>query len=105
MHRIRRNTRRGALGAAFAALLALPALAATPPENADRRISTDVRDAIFHHAEFAGDDISVQTHDGVVYLHGVVDTNVERDAAEKLAQATPGVKRVVNALELRNIIR
>ena len=105
MHRNPRAIRGGALSAAFAALLALPALAAAPPENADARISTDVRDAIFHHAAFAGDDISVQTHDGVVYLHGVVDTNVERDAAENLARATPGVKRVVNALELRNVIR
>ena len=105
MHRIPRSIRRGALSAAFAAVLTLPALAAPPPENIDARISGDVRDAIFHHAEFAGDDISVQTHDGVVYLHGVVDTNVERDAAENLAKATPGVKRVVNALELRNVIR
>lgn len=92
-------------GALAAALSGTALGAAPPPDAADARISADLRAAIFHHAEFAGDDIAVQTHDGVVYLHGVVDTNVERDTAENLAKATPGVKRVVNALELRNVIR
>jgi len=106
MNRIRRKFRPRVLSSVFAAALALSAFGATPPaDDTDAHISDDVRATIFHHAEFAGDDIAVQTHDGVVYLHGVVDTNVERDAAENLARATPGVKRVVNALELRNVIR
>jgi osmotically-inducible protein OsmY len=80
-------------------------LAAEPAATPDARISVDVRAAIFHRAEFAGDEISVQTRDGVVYLHGLVDTNVERAAVEDVAKATPGVKRVVNTIELRNRIR
>jgi len=71
----------------------------------DAQIDEQVRDAIFKRAEFAGDEISVQTHDGVVYLHGLVDTNVERAAVEALVKDTPGVTRVVNALELRNRTR
>src|SRR4051794_9441458 len=75
---------------------------ATP---SDAQITEQIRSAIFKRADFAGDEIAVQIHDGVAYLHGVVDTNVERSNVESLVQQTPGVKRVVNALELRNRTR
>jgi osmotically-inducible protein OsmY len=73
--------------------------------SADAQITEQIRSAIFKRPQFAGDDISVQTRDGVVYLHGMVDTNVERADVESLVAQTPGVKRVVNALELRNRTR
>jgi hyperosmotically inducible protein len=93
---------------AFAIMLQLGcvgAMARTPDASADAQITEQIRTAIFKRPQLAGDDISVQTHDGVVYLHGVVDTNVERADVESLVAQTPGVKRVVNALELRNRTR
>lgn len=81
------------------------AASAAPERSADAKITEQVRSAIFARPALVGDDVSVQTHDGVVYLHGLVDTNVERELAESIAHDTPGVTRVVNALELRNDFR
>lgn len=80
-------------------------IADTREQPSDAQITEQVRSAIFKRSDFAGDDIAVQIHDGVAYLHGVVDTNVERANVESLVLQTPGVKRVVNALELRNRTR
>ena len=44
--------------------------------------------------------IEVQTLDHVVYLSGVVDTDLERQMAESVAQEVEGVKRVVNSIGL-----
>ncbi len=46
--------------------------------------------------------IDVQTLDHVVYLYGLVDTEMERQLAESLALETPGVARVVNSVSLAN---
>lgn len=46
-------------------------------------------------------DITVQTLKHTVYLYGIVDTNVQRDFIESTARETPGVKRVVNSIEIR----
>ena len=44
--------------------------------------------------------IRVQTLDRVVYLYGVVDTELERYIAESAARETPGVARVVNSISI-----
>jgi osmotically-inducible protein OsmY len=44
--------------------------------------------------------IGVHTLDHVVYLSGVVDTDMERLMAESVAQEVEGVKRVVNSIGL-----
>ncbi len=44
--------------------------------------------------------LSIQTVDRVVYLSGVVDTDLEREIAESVARETPGVTRVVNSIGL-----
>lgn len=78
------------------------AAADTGASSTDEQITAQVRDAIFHRPELVGDDVSVQTQQGVVYLRGLVDTNVEREAIEKIARLTPGVQRIVDSLEMRN---
>ena len=42
----------------------------------------------------------VQTLEKVVYLTGVVSTDLQREAAEAVALRAPGVKRVVNSIAL-----
>ena len=81
------------------------AQANAPETSGDAGITERVRTAIFHRADVASTEISVQTHDGVVYLHGLVDTNVQRSALEDIAKSSPGVRRVVDLIELRNPIR
>jgi osmotically-inducible protein OsmY len=42
----------------------------------------------------------VQTFDHVVYLYGVLDTELERQIAEGAALEAPGVARVVNSIDI-----
>jgi osmotically-inducible protein OsmY len=44
--------------------------------------------------------IHVQTLDHVVYLGGLVDTDLERQMAESVAREAPGVTNVVNSIGL-----
>ena len=78
------------------------------PQNCagDAKITADVRALIVEHAEFgppAG--IRVQTINGVVYLNGIVDTDLVRLNATALVQQVPNVKDVVNSLYARNFGR
>ena len=45
--------------------------------------------------------IEVDTNLGVVRLSGVVDSAVEKAAAEGVAESVDGVKRVINNLRVR----
>jgi osmotically-inducible protein OsmY len=42
--------------------------------------------------------LSVQTLDHVVYLYGLVDTDLEREMAESVALQATGVTKVVNSI-------
>jgi osmotically-inducible protein OsmY len=44
--------------------------------------------------------LEVQTLDHVVYLNGVVDTDLERQMAESVAHEAKGVAKVVNSIGL-----
>jgi osmotically-inducible protein OsmY len=44
--------------------------------------------------------LTVQTLDHVVYLYGVVDTDLEREMAETVALQAAGVAKVVNSIGL-----
>jgi osmotically-inducible protein OsmY len=46
--------------------------------------------------------VSVQTLDGVVYLYGVVDTDLMRQEAQEIALQAAHVKKVVNSLGVQN---
>jgi osmotically-inducible protein OsmY len=46
--------------------------------------------------------IDVQTLNHVVYLYGLVDTDLQRQLAESVARGAPGVTRVVNTIGIRN---
>ena len=49
--------------------------------------------------------INIQTLGGVVYLYGLVDTEMERDLAGSVAGTAPGVHRVVNSIGIENVSR
>src|SRR5271169_811624 len=46
--------------------------------------------------------VSVQTLNGVVYLYGVVDTDLMREEAGEIALHAPNVKKVVNSIGVQN---
>jgi len=67
----------------------------------DARIGQQMDRWLEHRSDIFLSDVSVQVRAGVVYLHGLVDTQVQRDAVVDAAQALPGVRRVVDSLVLR----
>jgi osmotically-inducible protein OsmY len=69
----------------------------------DATITANVR-ALFdrHPALQPPNLLSVQTLDHVVYLSGVVDTDLERQMAQSVALEAPGVVRVVNSIGVSN---
>lgn len=69
----------------------------------DAQITTDVRALLDQHPGIgAPGAVSVQTLNGVVYLYGVVDTDLMREQAEQLALQAPHVKKVVNSIGVQN---
>jgi osmotically-inducible protein OsmY len=65
----------------------------------DAKITADVRAQFDQHPALESPNLlSVQTLDGVVYLYGLVDTDLERQLAESVAHEAPGVAKVVNSI-------
>lgn len=68
----------------------------------DAQITSSVQASIDQYPELGPNLIDIQTIDHVVYLYGLVDTEVQRQLAESVALGTPGVLRVVNTIALNN---
>jgi osmotically-inducible protein OsmY len=69
----------------------------------DAKISADVRTLLDQHPGTAAPGaVSVQTLDGVVYLYGVVDTDLMREQAGQIALQARHVKKVVNSIGVLN---
>jgi osmotically-inducible protein OsmY len=68
----------------------------------DAQISADVYALFDKHQSLAPGAVSVQTLDGVVYLYGVVDTDLMRTEAQEIAMQAPHVKKVVNSIGVQN---
>jgi osmotically-inducible protein OsmY len=67
----------------------------------DAKVTSSVQKSFNQHPDLgAPGAIEIQTLNHVVYLDGVVDTGLERATAESLAQAVPGVTRVVDSMEV-----
>jgi osmotically-inducible protein OsmY len=69
----------------------------------DGKINLDVRALFDQHAVLQPPNIlHIQTLDHVVYLSGLVDTDLERQLAESVAREATGVTRVVNSIGISN---
>ena len=68
----------------------------------DPRITADVEARLYANLAIESWGIKVQTLDRVVYLYGLVDTDLERNLIESTARDIPGVRSVVNAIAVRN---
>ena len=72
----------------------------------DAIITADVGAVFNKHAEFgAPGTLKVQTINGIVYLNGQVNSEMERRSAEALARQVANVKDVVNSLNARSNAR
>jgi len=65
----------------------------------DAAITAEVRGLFGQHPALEPPNLlRVQTRNRVVYLYGLVDTDLERQLAESVAHAAPGVAKVVNSI-------
>jgi len=66
----------------------------------DTQISSQLQDRLNTDSGLQGKQLSVQSQNGTVTLSGMVDNDAQRDAAARYASAVPGVKQVVNNLQI-----
>jgi len=66
----------------------------------DSQISSQLQDKLNTDSGLQGKQLSVQSQNGTVTLSGAVDNDAQRDAAARYAAAIPGVKQVVNNLQV-----
>jgi predicted kinase len=66
----------------------------------DAKISSDVQGKFSQDSGLASKQLTVQANGGVVTLEGTVDNAAQREAASRQAASVPGVKTVVNNLQV-----
>ena len=66
----------------------------------DNEVTSEVQSRLSADSGLQGKQLTVQTSGGVVTLSGTVDNDAQRDAASRYASSVPGVKHVVNNLQV-----
>jgi outer membrane biosynthesis protein TonB len=80
------------------ALLALAVACAKAPNDA--QVASDIQTKLATDSGLQNKQLTVQSSNGTVTLSGAVDNEAERDAAAKYAASEPGVKMVINNLQV-----
>jgi hypothetical protein len=66
----------------------------------DAQITSDIQNKLNTDSGLQGKQLAVETANGSVTLSGQVDNDAQRDAAARYASSEPGVKQVVNNLQV-----
>jgi hypothetical protein len=66
----------------------------------DTKIASAIQASLNSDSGLQGKQLTVQSEKGTVTLSGTVDNDAEREAASRYAAAAPGVKQVVNNLQI-----
>src|SRR6266576_6741276 len=66
----------------------------------DGQVTSEVESRLNADSGLQGKQLTVQTSGGVVTLSGRVDNDAQRNAASRYASMVPGVKQVVNNLQV-----
>jgi osmotically-inducible protein OsmY len=70
----------------------------------DAKITAEVQSLFDEHADMGPPNlIRIQTWDRVVYLSGLVSTDLQRSIAGSIAGEAPGAVRVVNSLSVADV--
>lgn len=72
--------------------------------SADAEINEHVQAALYERRDLPMENVTVQTIGSVVYLYGIVDTELQRELIEQTARDTTGVVNVVNSIGVRNSV-
>ncbi len=71
---------------------------ATKPDDA--KVSSDIQSKFSQDSGLSSKQLTVQASNGVVTLSGTVDNDAQREAASKQAASVPGVKQVINNMQV-----
>jgi hypothetical protein len=66
----------------------------------DPKIASAVQSSFSSDSGLQGKQLAIQSNNGTVTLSGTVDNDAQREAASRYAAAAPGVKQVVNNLQV-----
>jgi hypothetical protein len=66
----------------------------------DAQLASDIQSKLVSDSGLQGKQLGVKSENGTVTLTGTVDNDAQRDAAARYASAEPGVKQVVNNLQV-----
>ena len=67
----------------------------------DAQLTSDIQTKMATDSGLSGKQLGVKAEGGTVTLTGTVDNDVQRDAAARYAAAEPGVKQVINNLQVQ----
>jgi len=82
----------------LAAILSLGAGCAKKADDA--KIAGDIQSKFSQDSGLSGKQLTVQASEGTVTLAGTVDSDSQREAASRQAASVPGVKQVINNLQV-----
>jgi len=71
----------------------------------DGVLEKSVRTRLIANSTVDAIDLNIETHDGVVYLLGMVDSEVERETATRIASTTRGAQEVVSYLTVKGGVK
>lgn len=71
-------------------------------KRTDEHIAADCLDALKWSVSVPEDKLKIIVSNGWVYLQGVVDWNYQKHSAENAVEGIPGVKGVVNTIEIKS---
>jgi osmotically-inducible protein OsmY len=72
------------------------------PAVSDDAIAAQASNRLFYQAHFPSGEVTVSVVNGVVYLHGLVDTPLDEQRAEDVVSSIPGVAEVENDMAVNN---
>jgi hypothetical protein len=72
-----------------------------PDPVADEKLKNQVEEALHADAYFYGEHVTVTINNGIATLRGLVFDDWEMRSAVRISRKIPGVKRVVNDLEIQ----
>jgi osmotically-inducible protein OsmY len=68
----------------------------------DGVLEKTVRTRLIASGDVAARDLNIETHEGIVYMLGMVDDLAERDRATEIVSKTRGVREVVSYIKIRD---
>jgi hypothetical protein len=69
----------------------------------DAKMASDIQEKFNQDSGLSGKQLTVQANDGTITLGGTVENDAQREAASRQAASEPGVKQVINNMQVGNV--